>query len=790
MRSEQEREKDSQDYEQSKKDFKKEAKNFGEKLNEYRNSSHSDPASNASKYGQPVKGTGGSENLQSLGQPIGNPATTGSPTATTTGAATGNTVGTTLGGTTAGTATGTAAGTVTGAATGTAAGTTAGAATGAAAGATAGATAGGMAAATPLVVASGPAAPIVAGVLLGIAALKMVHNKIKMEANSLWDTADPEKDSGKLGMWFISFYFVICICMCLLASPAAILATRIYQETNEVRVWIISYSEKAQFFKELFDAEEYDVELDALVNSQQGVDANNVTIYEAIIDKAIDFAFRDHIKSVLLNPTTFLQEFFSLFTGGYGPLEQLQAFFDAPYPYSLAKENGEFYTVLDYINGDIPKDELNNDLNYAEIICVVCQRTDSNYYNISYSDFYDILVDNDNNNTKVKLFELEFESEAIHYYIDDDTGEKVIIEDVEAYMEATRQEYARYMGNSSSSDSSDDADSSPAYTLDDYMVSQGYGYYYPIHLMPYGLQELYDIADVDPYEYNDTFTTMYNYDVLDYNEEWLRGYLEKAVYLGPAYDEPRGQSSITYNLYQDTGVEATGRSAYKWLYNSITTADMADNYYDYEPTDRPDISVGYIKTGETVILDIAENWYINQGWYPNSKRGNSSGDTIKQSGCIDCSYVMAAQYFHQAFIDIEAVCATSSYYSGAAFRTQAFCADNNMSTTGAIAFNAETIRQQLTQGNPVLFHLSGVWSYNGTTYHNSASGHFLLIIGYDDNGFFLCDPGSKANTIRTTSVPIAAFNRADDAHIRFITYNNGSFIPDYKVNTIINGETQ
>ena len=45
--------------------------------------------------------------------------------------------------------------------------------------------------------------------------------------------------------------------------------------------------------------------------------------------------------------------------------------------------------------------------------------------------------------------------------------------------------------------------------------------------------------------------------------------------------------------------------------------------------------------------------YINQGNYPNDKRGtDGKGDSIKASGCIDCSAVMIANYINKSNLNI------------------------------------------------------------------------------------------------------------------------------------------
>ena len=84
----------------------------------------------------------------------------------------------------------------------------------------------------------------------------------------------------------------------------------------------------------------------------------------------------------------------------------------------------------------------------------------------------------------------------------------------------------------------------------------------------------------------------------------------------------------------------------------------------------------------------------------------------------------------------------------------------------------------LTEGKPIVLQIKGIWKYNGVEYHSTSGGHFLVIIGYDDCGFYVLDPGKRANNDRV--IPYLAFNYIDIPSYRIIS---GSDVY-YRTNTL------
>lgn len=328
---------------------------------------------------------------------------------------------------------------------------------------------------------------------------------------------------------------------------------------------------------------------------------------------------------------------------------------------------------------------------------------------------------------------------------------------------------------------------------------------YDVTVKPYGLEEMYAIANVsyDGYNYNNN--SMKNYELLDYQEMWLRDLLPNSN-LGPSYSEKRSIRSTVYfdiqNCLQKEGtgtyIQPTGRSLMNYLDNSLVNITInGNNYYqEWNTGERIEYEINYNPNGETVILDMYS--YINQGDYPNDKRGpltsvSDNRDSIKKSGCIDCSYIMLYEYYFRNELNVPFI--SLNYVKDKLFQTSDFMQDYNLTYgstgSGNTSFSEDLIVQQITEGKPIILYLEGRWVYNGKCYHGSPNGHFLLIVGYDETGFYVYDPGSRSNT-QSGSIPYEAFNYLSIKYLRTVDPNpEAAYSITYKINTIsgIGGET-
>lgn len=160
---------------------------------------------------------------------------------------------------------------------------------------------------------------------------------------------------------------------------------------------------------------------------------------------------------------------------------------------------------------------------------------------------------------------------------------------------------------------------------------------------------------------------------------------------------------------------------------------------------------------ESVILPM--NQYINQGngsWAQHKRGGIGSNSTIKQAGCIDCCYLMAASYYNHEKYDVTSILTNSRYYSSNSFSSGTFLNDFGLSQSISGGFNKLDIREAIEMGHPVILEIKGAFSF-----HRRNSGHFLVIMGYNKTGFMVYDPGSNDNSYCNTGrvIPYEAFTK-------------------------------
>lgn len=170
--------------------------------------------------------------------------------------------------------------------------------------------------------------------------------------------------------------------------------------------------------------------------------------------------------------------------------------------------------------------------------------------------------------------------------------------------------------------------------------------------MLYGLMELYEIADIDPFDSNENFPDRMNIEMLDTNEQWLRRTMPKGIDLGPAFDEKRSIASLAFNdiwLATEYGTP-TGRSIYNYLEHSVVSKSPGLKEWDEA---EPVINhIAYTPTGESVILDMTT--YVNQGSAPYKDIPIGS-KTVKKIGCCVCSYAMVIGYYKQTAVTPQTV---------------------------------------------------------------------------------------------------------------------------------------
>lgn len=719
------------------------------------------------------------------------------------------------------------------------------------------ATAGETAATAGTAAASGAAtAGVGAVVVLSAKALKTVHNKAKAEMASVSEPTNVEKEltSGCSGCLFSAFLLLIALVVCLVTPCMAVVKTvsdfftsagNVVTNFDEVFVNTFFPTEKREFFEELFDTNSLDVDLDSKLEVYNTVNTDNIYIYKAIIDKAIEEAFKVNIKDMLFS----LDALISIYAEDYDATTSYENYIAQPYPYTLRHDDGSFYTVKDYIDGNIPQDEINNDLNYAEILSILSQRPECRNNQFSYSSFYDMLI-----NSKVSEMLYEVDLKDKYYYKDAERGrvfgndktalfaearnakaqyenslirevviperKELVAENVdeitaqltynnEMYeMEISREgtynvftQYGNYImfigvfpkSMVEETDHEDifileynydeiyniyqiipeqRTDNSEEISIDEdlYKVMT----YSEVTIYPYGLDEMYAIAEVDPDEVNHTFYTFTNHEILDTVELNLRKMMPK-IDFGPQYDKKRSPNSCI--VWEFGFTDALGRSNYAYTNNYLTYTFLTELW---DELTTPNHNINYSPTGDSVILDMPV--YINQGNYKDDYRG-IGGDSIAKSGCCDCCYVMVADYYTGR--DISIVSTSAEYVKKNDFQVSTFLNNHSLSEIRYEGLDVQAIVNCITEGKPVIFHFRGVWTHNGVVYHKSTRGHFIVLMGYDETGFYTFDPGSNTNTNRV--IPYEAFATVNACTYRPVTTSD-DFIPKYNVNTILSQE--
>ena len=196
------------------------------------------------------------------------------------------------------------------------------------------------------------------------------------------------------------------------------------------------------------------------------------------------------------------------------------------------------------------------------------------------------------------------------------------------------------------------------------------------------------------------------------------------------------------------------------LYMTDEEYDQLDHWaMTYDETRMKDLSdfipsvVGDVPPEELAAMI---NYYINQGDYPDVIRGLSK-ETIKKSGCLDSTVAMIASFWSGKQVPVTFV---SQYVgAGAQLDTARALSQFGLRQSGNIYGNfVDGVKAELNAGHPPIVHIRGEWG----SYHTSSNGHFLTIYSYDDNGFYVMDPGKRANHY----IPYSAWASAGDLYYR------------------------
>ncbi len=584
--------------------------------------------------------------------------------------------------------------------------------------------------------------------LLGASLLHKGVSKSSEEA-----TGQSESETG-LGIAGAIMIFVVLACIiCLtLFGPVFMFVYKVYSAFNDAKNFIenipayIEEQKKEDFFEKMFPG----VDIDSEINSIRSFDAESVEVCKDIIDYSIYKSLKEYTWNVLISPSANWEQF----KRGFSATVTYRTLLKNPYPYALKNADGTYITVSEYLK-DYTKVE-NNDFNYAEFFAILMQSGKFNYDSFSYSDFYDLLV---NQKTTSYLIELEI-------------GDLVYVKkegfvSYDASMELTEEQIAAM-----EEDVEYVAEEEKKESWWETWWDNAWGGY-DVKVYPAGLKELYSIVDASLYDEHKYSKGLTNDAMLDEQERWVRGVIS-GVDLGPSCEEVRSKRSNVYSLLYDMQKNQSGqvklpsgRSAYSYCTNYLTEIagiDYTQVYLDH----RLDLYTSYIPEGTSFILDMYS--YINQLTYDRYifKRGTWNGEgtdprsSIYDEGCIDCCYVMVYEYFYRKSLSVPEICA--NYVNDKRqFEWGRFMKDYGLNNHyEKLGYNEGEIKTTLCRGTPVILYYKGRWEHNGIVYHRDASSyHYIVIMGFDDKGFYVYDPANKRVT-ENGPIPYGAFYSVAD----------------------------
>ena len=648
-----------------------------------------------------------------------------------------------------------------------AAGSGGAAAGGAAAGAGAGA-AGGAAAGA----AGGPAG-IVVGVIIGAAVA--LGSAVKNETDIALDKDNPDGPKINAVFLIIAIAFLALTTLCgTLISKGVASTVSVGQET-EFQNTVVEGQNMAlagQQYKTGTELNDYNASLplkNAIWNYTFGKDRTGTTDG---LRQTLSKAIKKHCKNIVQQLDDYTGD---IGDHAYDSDRSLDSFYKNKWPYDL-KSSTHTPLIGDVL---IPNTEFYghtyekwnpryDDVNYAEIFSVFSM-TDTvangahygfDWGDINYKDFMEYLQKEE---CYKYMYELGLKWVPVY------RGEKEIFEendpntddDDEAYTITKEREPYEY-------DSPDECKGAPESIIWGGVTCDWEEYYVKVTVKPMGLRELFAMAfnTTDPVAASNlkhvNFDQHQNLYMLGYTERVTRLYQrdDKVDYtieghvvsdgndpLGPGFDKPRNNRSPVYQdvrnsgWLQAKGWQGTGRSP--WYYIEITYNDEFDVIeWEDDPGDTPE--PGDIEPPEGAkILDMFE--YVNQGDYPTTIRGASS-ETVKKSGCLDCSVAMIAMYYKWYHIPITEI---SKYVdSEGRLQTSDALAEFGLRQSTDIGTSVVAgVISEINADRPVILHIRGYWtsSEDGRVLHGTSNGHFLVGIGYDQTGLYVWDPGKRAN---------------------------------------------
>lgn len=598
-----------------------------------------------------------------------------------------------------------------------------------------------------------------AGVSLIVQAALYAVNKTKNEINSLnhLGTAEDDYKSNSFLIVLILFFpFLILFCTIVLKGTPG--STENYKETSYS--YNLEEHQRGSIQKEFaaIRLEEYEGD-NPLENAAKayiyGVDESTG------LRNALHDAITEECNSIVENlGHRTLGRFFQK----YDRSRSLEYFYANPWPYDLqiGNETDYFPTIGNIMGkgGYAYYEPTYDDVNFAEMLSVLSQNPEYNWEECRYEEFNEYIR---SDTAKNLYYELDVDWIVVYKAVKEYLGEDGLPHKEEYFLEfeVGSEEEVR--------------DKEEEFERDGLTYRKD-SYYCKTEVKPFGLRALYMLANISPESEHVDFYRHTNSEMLDYHEYLIRLYLRNVKDIaGPAYNEQRSSSSTIYTALAEEYGTARGRSA--WYY--------IENPYNYNAISGTNPLPDYLKNLtdkelELILKELLEidgskqlqmMAYINQGWFKNAL---SNGVKLSKSGCMYTSMYMILQYYTGINLSTEEIYSLSEKYVGndAMFQTSTFLNDFGMQQSDNIngySNFVKGVQENINASQPVLVHIRGYWanSDTGDVYHSSTNGHFLVAVGYDEEGVYVNDPGSQANT--NSKIPWEEWANVSDLYYREVT---------------------
>ena len=629
--------------------------------------------------------------------------------------------------------------------------------------------------------ASSAASKVAAVITLGA---KVIRGSIK-SAESATQRSSMENDFRGFSK------FIIVIVVILFAAISIITSIIFALPSSVMKTCITGYSYVKDFFTEdeppIYVSSLMD-ELDSYVGSYLKGKSMNLTgdeftdsafLYQGLIDCAIREVLEEYLNSIENMYSSNVQISFTLDSGinadmdiEYNAEKSIENFRSQPYPYCLMHEDGSYYTIGDFLDSNIPADELNNDLNFAEFLAVMglCNNLSLDAFNLQ--DFAKFLVQKDNWQYFLEISTMKVYTEDYNLSLGENiklSSEGVTVSEhaviTEEDFEVLDNYCLSFAENLKGNESDDDNESSISLPLATLLgsiaarfelkedIALYREFYIDFTVKPYGLRELYSLADINPMDRNVYFQNLTNWEVMCRSEYLYREYISEQAFLGPSCFEPRNITShIYYDLkmasqeptgYIGTSVsnnkwaadrEAPGRSAWYYIENVEAEFDISNN----EVTSFRSDEIQY-DDNSILVFNMRDPLY--------------QVDYIETDYCYKNSLAFAVAmlygYFEEANGHVPKIHASITDESGKI--KENWIDETPYKQRGDELSTIDEIINALDLGAPVLLSVAANWETddNGTiTSKNQSVPHWCLVVGYSEDLIYVYDSTYEQATIQ------------------------------------------